>query len=139
MSFGAWNGRSLNGEGSLTAAAARELARYKLDSVGVHEVRCVKGSTERAGDYNFFLWERKSKSSMWNRILCTTQIGMAVEIVGFVSDRVSCIVLRGCWCNILVLNVLAPSEEIGDDSKVSKSVFFMRNKGRVFIIFINTI
>jgi len=56
---------------------------------------------------------------MWNRILCTPQIGTAVEIVRFVSDRVSCIVLRGCWCNILVLNVHAPSEEIGDDSKVS--------------------
>jgi hypothetical protein len=32
----------------------RELARYKLDSVGVQEVRWDKGGTARAGDYAFF-------------------------------------------------------------------------------------
>ena len=30
----------------------RELARYKLDLVGVLEVRWDKGGTARAGDYN---------------------------------------------------------------------------------------
>ena len=50
---GAWNVRSLYRAGSLTAAA-RELARYKLDLVGVQEVRWDKGGTVRAGDYNFF-------------------------------------------------------------------------------------
>ena len=39
--------------GSLKAAA-KELARYKLDAVGVQEVRWDKGGTVRAGDYNFF-------------------------------------------------------------------------------------
>jgi endonuclease/exonuclease/phosphatase family metal-dependent hydrolase len=34
-----------------------------------------------------------------------------VKRVEFVSDRVSYIVLRGRWCNIIVLNVHAPSEE----------------------------
>jgi hypothetical protein len=34
--------------------AARELARYKLDLVGVQEVRWAKDGTVRAGDYNFF-------------------------------------------------------------------------------------
>ena len=70
MSFGAWNGRSLNGEGSLTAAAARELARYKLDSVGVHEVGCVKGSTERAGDYNFFFMEKGNQNHQCGTGFC---------------------------------------------------------------------
>ena len=31
----------------------------------------------------------------------------------------SCIVLQGRWCNIIVLNVHAPSEEKSDDSKDS--------------------
>jgi hypothetical protein len=31
----------------------------------------------------------------------------------------SYIVLRGCWCNIIVLNVHTPTEEKGDDSKDS--------------------
>jgi len=47
----------------------------------------------------------------------------AVKRVEFVSDRVSYIVLRGHWCNIIVLNVHAPSKEKSDDSKDS----FMRN------------
>ena len=42
-----------------------------------------------------------------------------VKRVEFVSDRVSCIVMRGRWCNIIVLNVHAPSEEKSDESKDS--------------------
>ena len=42
-----------------------------------------------------------------------------VKRVEFVSDRMSYIVLRGCWCNIIGLNVRAQSEEKGDDSENS--------------------
>jgi len=56
--LGTWNVRSLYRAGSLTAAA-RELVRYKLDLVGVLEVRWEKVGTVRAGGYNFFLWKRK--------------------------------------------------------------------------------
>jgi hypothetical protein len=38
----------------------------------------------------------------------------AVERVKFLSDRMSCIILRGCWCHIIVLNVHAPTEETDD-------------------------
>jgi hypothetical protein len=55
--LGTWNVRSLYRGGSLMAAA-RELARYKLDLVGVQEVRWDKESTVKVGDYSF-LWERK--------------------------------------------------------------------------------
>ena len=34
----------------------------------------------------------------------------AVQRVEFVSGRVSSVVLRGRWCNIVVLNECAPSE-----------------------------
>ena len=47
--LGTWNVRSLYRAGSLTASA-RKLARYKLDLVGVQEVRWDKGGTARAGD-----------------------------------------------------------------------------------------
>jgi hypothetical protein len=41
-------------------AAARELARYKSNLVGVQEVRWDKeGRVKAAGDFSFFLWERK--------------------------------------------------------------------------------
>ena len=39
--------------------------------------------------------------------------------VEFVSNRLSYIVLRGCWYNIIVVNVHAQSEEKSDESKDS--------------------
>ena len=57
MRFGTLNVSSLCRAGSLTAAAW-ELARYKLDLVGVQEVRWDKGGTVRAGDYNFIYGKR---------------------------------------------------------------------------------
>jgi hypothetical protein len=40
---------------------------------------------------------------------------MIIIRVEFVSDRMSSIILRGCWRAIIVLNVHAPTEdEIGD-------------------------
>ena len=48
-----WNVRSLYRAGSLKAAA-RELARYKLDVMGVQEIGWEKRGTVKAGDYDFF-------------------------------------------------------------------------------------
>jgi len=57
--FCTWNVRSLYRAASPTAAS-KELARYKLDLLGVQEVRWDKGGTVRTGDYIiFFLWKRK--------------------------------------------------------------------------------
>jgi len=50
VGFGICNVRSLCRAVSL-AAAARELARYKLGLVGVQEVRWDREGTVRAGDY----------------------------------------------------------------------------------------
>jgi hypothetical protein len=38
-----------------------------------------------------------------------------VKRVEFVSDRMSYIILRGCWCHIIVLNVHPPTEDKTDD------------------------
>jgi hypothetical protein len=51
----------------------------------------------------------------------------AVRRVEFVSDRMSYIILRGCWCNIIVVNVHAPCEDKSDDIKDS----FYEELGRV--------
>ena len=53
VKLGTWNIRSLYRTGSLKAAA-RELARYKSDVVGVQKVRWDKRGTVRAEVYNFF-------------------------------------------------------------------------------------
>jgi hypothetical protein len=52
MKFGTLNTRSLYRAGSLKTVS-RELARYKLDLVGV-QVRWEGGGTEPAGEYTFF-------------------------------------------------------------------------------------
>jgi hypothetical protein len=52
MRFGTWNVRRFYRAGSLKTVA-RELGKYKLDLVGVQEVRWEKGGTERAEDYIF--------------------------------------------------------------------------------------
>ena len=62
--------------------------------------------------------EKETKIINWNRIFLHHRIS-AVKGVDFVSDRMSNIVLRGRWCNIIVLNVHAPSEEKIDDSNDS--------------------
>jgi len=72
MTFGTWNVRSLYRVGSLTPASS-ELAIYKLDLVGVQEVRWDKGGTVRAGDCNFFM-EKETKIINWEQdFLYTTE------------------------------------------------------------------
>jgi hypothetical protein len=52
----------------------------------------------------------------------------AVRRVEFVSDRMSYIILRSRWCNIIVVNVHAPYEDMSDDIKDS----FYEELGCVF-------
>jgi hypothetical protein len=58
MRFGTWNVRSLYKAGSLMTVS-RELTRYKLDIVGVQEVRWEGSGTEACGRIHIFLWKRK--------------------------------------------------------------------------------
>jgi hypothetical protein len=73
----------------------------------------------KRGELYSFLWKRKRKSSIGNRI-CVHHITVsAVTRAEFVIDKISCTGLRGRWCNIIVLYAHAPSQEKGDDSKDS--------------------
>jgi len=117
IKIGTWNVRNLYRAVSLKVAV-RELASYKLDVVGV-QVRWDKGGTLRAGDYDFSYRKGNENYQLGTGYFVHCRIVSAVKRVEFVSNRLSYIVLRGCWRNIIAVNVHAPSEEKSDEARDS--------------------
>ena len=70
--------------GSLTAAA-RELARHKLDLPGVLEIRWDKGGTVTAGDYNFFYGKRNENHKLGTGFFVHHRRVSAVNTVGLLA------------------------------------------------------
>jgi hypothetical protein len=89
------------------------LGKYKVDLVGVQEDRWEKGGTERAKEYTFFYGQGNGDHHLGTGFFVHKIILSAVRRVEFISDRMSYIILRGRWCNIIVLNVHAPCEDKG--------------------------
>jgi hypothetical protein len=96
---------------------SNELLKYKLDLVGVQEVRWEGGGTEPEGEYVFFCRKENENHELDTSLLVYKRIISAVKRVEFVSDRMSYIILRGHWFHIIVLNVHAPTEDKTDDVK----------------------
>jgi exonuclease III len=116
MRFGTWNVNSLYRSGSFKMVA-KELGKYKLDLVGAQEVRWDKGGTEWTEDYTFY-GAGNEDHQLGTGFFVHKRTISAVRRVEFVSEKVSYIILRGCWCNIVV-NVHAPCEYMSDDIKDS--------------------
>jgi hypothetical protein len=85
--------------------------------VGVQEVRWNGGGNEPAGEYTFFYGKGNENYVLGTGFFIHKRIMSAVKGMECVSDRMSYIILRGRWCNIIVLNVHAPTEDIIDDIK----------------------
>jgi hypothetical protein len=74
--------------------------------VGV-QVRWEGGSNEPAGEHTFFYGKGNGNHELGTGSFLHKSIKSAVKRVEFVSDRMSYIILRGCWCHIITLNVQA--------------------------------
>jgi hypothetical protein len=94
MRFGMWNVRSLCRAG-LLGTVAEAVSKYKLDLVGLQEVRWGGGGTEPAGEYTFFYGKGNENHELGKSVFIHKRIISAVERVEFISDRMSYIILRG--------------------------------------------
>jgi hypothetical protein len=110
MRFGTCNVRSMYRAGSLRAVA-EEISKYKLDLVGVREAIWNGGGNEPAGKYMFFYGKGNENHELGTGFFVHKRIMTAVKRVEFVSGRMSYIIVRCRWCNIIVLNVHAPTED----------------------------
>jgi hypothetical protein len=74
--------------------------------VGVQKVRWDRGGTEPVGQYTFFYGKGSQNYELGTGFFVYKRIISTGKKVEFVKDRMCCIILRGHWCDIIVLNVM---------------------------------
>jgi hypothetical protein len=92
------------------------------------QARLDRGGTKPAREYTYFYRQGNENHKLGTGFFVHKRIIPPVKRVEFVSDGILYIILRGHWCDIIVLNVHAPTEDKIDDVKDR----FYEELGRIF-------
>jgi hypothetical protein len=83
----------------------------------VQQVRWEGSGTKPAREYTLFYGKENTNHKLATGFFVHMRITSAFKWAEFVSDKISYIMLKGCWFHIIVLNVRAPTEDKTDDVK----------------------
>jgi hypothetical protein len=101
--------------GRFVQVSCKGKIKCKLDLVGVQEVRWDRDSTKPAGEHTFFYGKGNVNHELGTGFFVHKRIVSAMKREEFASDRISYVILRGRWCDVIVLNVHAPTKDNIDD------------------------
>jgi hypothetical protein len=116
MRSGKWNVKSLYTLGAMKSVVG-ELEKYKLDLMGFQEVRWEGEGYQRVDNYIYLYGKGKENHQIGTGFFVHNRIISAVIRVKYVNERMSYIIVKGRSCDIIILNVHAPTEDKDGDIK----------------------
>ena len=110
LRFGTGNVRGLHRARALGLVTS-EIDKYRKDLVAVQEVRWEGRGILESENYSLFYGEGNNNHQLGTGFFVHRRIKSVVKKLEFISERVSCITLKGRRCDIRVLNVHATTED----------------------------